>query len=1123
MTEVQDLAHLLSSNLGLFVATLANGTLLPNLVKFMEQARTNRVRLGGFELDLRTGELYAVGTAGGDGKILLREQPFQVLRMLVDRKGKIVTREEIKRKLWPNDTIVDFDHSINVAIGTLRRALGDSANNPQYIETLARRGYRLCVAIEWVETTHEVPLGDAASPPALVELGGLIGKKVSHYRVLEVIGGGGMGMVYKAEDLKLSRPVALKFLPEELASDPIALQRFEREAQTASALNHPNICTIYEIEEYEGKRFIAMELLEGDTLLHRVNKAKQNANAIAALLDIAIQICNGLQAAHDKDIIHRDIKPANIFLTKEGVAKILDFGLAKLVAGHAVEENEGAEESPVTHPPTRKGQAPSEKNDAHPARLQADLTRTGTTAGTAAYMSPEQVRKEKLDARTDLFSFGLVLYEMVAGRRAFDGDTIAEVNDAILSQTPAPAHDLNYSVPRKLDVVIKKALEKDRSRRYQSVAEMREDIERVRKELQPARRRARRWLAAAGLISVLAAAFWFYQSYRNRVTLSNTDTIVLADISNQTGDPGLDDALNAALRYSLEQTPYIDVLAIDKVLGTLRLLNLPPDTRVTPEIAGQISLRTNSKMVIASSIADAGNRFYIELNAIDGQSGTPVARLREDAASRNEIVHVLGDLAAQLRRKLGEPSASLARFNKPLEEATSSSLDALQAGREGYKHHIAGDVRGAIPYYQHAIELDPDFGLAYQAIAAANDSRGEHQLAMGALKKAYELRNRMTEPTRFRAECRYYESVTGETEKACLVALQAVQTFPRDAVAHTNLASYLGKLGQPDRAADEAREAARLLPSPYSYHDLVLRSINADRLNEAKAAFDAVDARHFDSADLRVYRVLLAFLQHDRAAMEEQWSWAAGKPDADRFLFQRAIVECYYGHFRNSRLLSQQAIDMGTKAGTIPWYGIFWSVEEAEVGNSERARSGAAQALKSLQKRHDQIYLALAFARAGNVEEAQKLADALDQEYPLDTAIQYYYLPTIRAAIKLNENDPASAVEILRPALKYDLAYPDSFQSLYPAYIRGLAYLQMGDGQQAAAEFQKLLDHPGLVGRDVHGALSHLQLARAQKLMGDEAASRKSYEDFLTLWKDADPDIPIYQQAKAEYAKLTRP
>ena len=1087
----------------------------------MQQALTNRARFGSFELDLKTGELCSLQPAETVDKILLREQTFQVLKMLILRTGKIVTREQIKRKLWPNDTIVDFDHSINVAIGALRRALGDSAGNPRYIETLARRGYRFLVAIEWLEPTREVPLEDA-SPPRLAALGVLIGKKVSHYRVLEVIGAGGMGMVYKAEDLKLGRPVALKFLPEEMASDSVALQRFEREAQTASALNHPNICTIYAIEEFEGQPFIVMELLEGDALLRRLHTGESQALPLAELLEIGIQICDGLSAAHARDIIHRDIKPANIFLTKQGPVKILDFGLAKLAAS----EEESKPESPEASrddQSSASGSSASEKRASDSDRLYASLTRTGTTAGTAAYMSPEQVRKEKLDARTDLFSFGLVLYEMAAGRRAFTGETMAVVHDAILNQTPDPPRTLNSGIPRRLDAVITKALEKDRSRRYQSAAEMRQDIARVRRETQPARLRTRKLLSAAALFLLAAAGIWYYQSYRNRVTLSDTDTIVLADISNQTGDAGLDDALNAALRYSLEQTPYLDVLAIDKVLGTLRLLNLPPDTRVTPEIAGQISLRTNSKMVIASSIADAGNRFRIELDAIDGQSGTPVARLREDAASRNEIVHVLGDLAAQLRRKLGEPSASLERFNKPLEEATSSSLDALQAGREGYKHHIAGDVRGAIPYYQHAIELDPDFGLAYQAIAAAYNSRGEHQLEMGALKKAYELRNRMTEPTRLRAECRYYESVTGETEKACLVALQAVQTFPRDAVAHTNLASYLGKLGQPDRAADEAREAARLLPSPYSYHDLVLRSINADRLNEAKAAFDAADARNFDSTDLRVDRVLLAFLQHDKAAMEEQWSWAVGKPDAARFLFQRAIVECYYGHFRNSRLLSQQVIDMATKAGTIPWYGIYWSVQEAEVGNSEQARSLAAQALKSLQKRHDQIYLALALARAGDVEEAQKLADALDQEYPLDTAIQYYYLPTIRAAIKLNENDAAGAVEILRSALKYDLAYPDSFQSLYPAYIRGLAYLQIGEGQQAAAEFQKLLDHPGLVGRDVHGAMSHLQLARAQKMMGDEAASRRSYEDFLTLWKDADADIPIYQRAKAEYAKLRKP
>src|SRR6266853_2258938 len=478
----------------------------------MAESLEGRVRLGGFEINLRSGELWPVGAVNGYGKLLLREQPFQVLRMLIDRGGKMVTREEIRKKLWPNDTVVDFDHGINMAIGVLRRALGDSADNPQYIETLARRGYRLLVTPERLETTTETVRGGAASPQRLPVLGGLVGKKVSHYRVLEVIGGGGMGMVYKAEDLKLGRQVALKFLPEELASDPVALKRFEREAQTASALNHPNICTIYEIEEHGGEPFIVMELLEGDTLRNRMAASEPKTIPVLELLDIATQVSNGLQVAHDKDIIHRDIKPANIFLTKQGAVKILDFGLAKLAAREDVAGRDPAEALLERRPST------CEKNAARADQIYTSLTRPGTTAGTAGYMSPEQVRKEKLDSRTDLFSFGMVLYEMAVGRRAFEGETVAEIHDAILNQTAAPAHDVNSAVPRALDAVIAKALEKDRSRRYQSAAEMREDLGRARKE--PGRRRIRRRVSAAALLLLVAIGYWFYWNYRNRVTIS---------------------------------------------------------------------------------------------------------------------------------------------------------------------------------------------------------------------------------------------------------------------------------------------------------------------------------------------------------------------------------------------------------------------------------------------------------------------------------------------------------------------------------------------------------------------------------------------------------------------------
>jgi serine/threonine protein kinase len=491
--------------------------------------------------------------------------------MLVERAGKIVTREEIKKKLWPNDTIVDFDHSINTTIKTLRRALGDTAENPRYIETLARRGYRLIVPVEWLESTSGIPdaLSEKRQERAGEPTAGLIGKRVSHYRVLEVIGGGGMGLVYRAEDLKLGRPVALKFLPEDLVTDPIALKRFEREAQTASALNHPNICTIFEIEEHEAQPFIVMELLEGETLRSRMMVEESKAIPLHELLNIAIQICDGLQTAHEKEIIHRDIKPANIFLTKKGSVKILDFGLAKLMEAGEESHKEGFIETVPDVQLSGSDEPSGEASDRRSELSYSSLTRPGTTAGTAGYMSPEQVRRERLDARTDLFSFGLVLYEMATGQRAFAGETAAEIHDAILSQTVTLAHSLNPAVPRALDSVIARALEKDRSRRYQSAAEIRTDLERIRKESQPFRRALRIGFAAAVTVAVITLGAWFYWDFRNRVTLSPRDTLVLADIDNRTSDPVLDDALTVALRYGLGQTPYLNILSTDKLFGTV--------------------------------------------------------------------------------------------------------------------------------------------------------------------------------------------------------------------------------------------------------------------------------------------------------------------------------------------------------------------------------------------------------------------------------------------------------------------------------------------------------------------------------------------------------------------------
>ena len=1079
----------------------------------MEQAFSGRVRLRDFELDLKTGELCS----GDDSRTLLREQPFQVLRMLVANGGEIVTREEIQRTLWPGSTIVDFDHSINVAIGILRKALGDAANNPHYIETLARRGYRLMVPVEWLEPPTETPgSNEPAAMPLTRFAASLIGKKVSHYRVLEVIGGGGMGMVYKAEDLKLGRSVAVKFLPEDLADDPAALQRFEREAQTASALNHPNICTIYEIEEHEGQPFIVMELLQGDTLRGRTSGSEFEALTLAEVFDIALQVCDALQAAHDKRIVHRDIKPANIFLTKQGTVKILDFGLAKLVASEETGGNDPAEESQNNH------DRPSVQSARQHAQIDAGLTRPGITAGTARYMSPEQVRREKLDARSDLFSFGLVLYEMAAGRRAFAGETVAEMHDAILHQTAAPAHAANPNVPSALDAVISKALEKDRERRYQSAAGMREDLARVQRQVQPSRLRLRRWFAAAALLAVGALSVWRYEVYRHRITLAPTDTIVLADVDNQTNDPVFDDALNTALRYEMQQTPYLNLLGLDKTYATMGQLKLAPTTKITPEVARQICTKTNSKMVISDSIADAGNRYHLEMRALDCESGATLAEERTDISARNQVVHELGATAVRLRRKLGEPSESLARFDQPLEIATSASLEALQIGTEGTKLLLAGNPQAALPLYQRGIELDPELALTYEGIGAANAVLRRYDLMKASYTRAYQLRDRMTEKDRVNAEFLYYVHVTGELDKAYPVLVRALELFPRDVFFHTNLAYTLNKLGQLKRAADVEDETARLEPSPLYFWLAASFNINATRFNEARSRLAQAEALNFDSLELRLRRLRLAFIEGDRGALERIFDGEAQGPNRVVFLHERSQFEAQQGHFDSADRLQQQASKLSSDPGDISWALVFSALYNGEAGNVIQARKTQNQALQSKLDRGRRMVLALSLARSGRTDEAERLADEVSQEAPLDTIVQRYLVPTVRAAVKLQQHDPHAAIDLLRETVQYDLAVTDSFDYLYPAYIRGLAYLESGDGRSAAGEFQKLINNPGVCWLYITGPLARLQLGRAQRLMGDNASARKSYEEFLSIWKDADPDVPIYQQAKAEYARLEK-
>jgi DNA-binding winged helix-turn-helix (wHTH) protein len=638
----------------------------------------------------------------------------------------------------------------------------------------------------------------------------------------------------------------------------------------------------------------------------------------------------------------------------------------------------------------------------------------------------------------------------------------------------------------------------------------------------PGRTRSRKWIAAAALLAVVVAAAFLYWSYRRRVTLTATDTIVLADVKNETSDPVFDDALNTALRYEMEQTPYLNILGSDKVLGALAELNFPPATKLTSDAARQVCAKTNSKMVISQSIGDAGNSYRLQLRALDCGSGVTLAKEQADIGKRDEVVHELGVTAAGLRAKLGEPADSLARFNQPLESALSSSLEALQAGTQGQKLYLAGDAEGGLKLDQRAVELDPDFAVMYARMGAAYLFLGNTESSSASYTRAYQLRDRLTERDRLSTEIDYYGRVTGDWEKEYSSVIRFLEIFPRDLLAHTNLRAAFIHLGQPDRAADEAAQIARLQPSSY-YFGSAIQSIRfASRFNEAKSWLSKADALKFDNLLIRRERLIVGFATGDQVSVEKILKEEEQGSHREDFLHEHSLIEIQRGRFHSAERLRQQALGQNSHAGDIGWWELLSGLEDAEVGKDAQARRTENQATENEPDRNSKIVVALALARIGGTEEAGELADQVSAERPEDTLVQHYFIPTIRAAIKVRQHDPAAAIDLLRGTAQYDLAFTGLWDYVYPAYIRGLAYLELGDGQSAAAQFQKLIDNPGFTVRHVIGPLAWLQLGRAQKMMGNEAAARASYETFLDLWKNADADIPIYQQAKAEYARFTK-
>jgi eukaryotic-like serine/threonine-protein kinase len=1084
-------------------------------------------RFEGFEFDLRAGELCREG----EKSVRLAEQPFRILTMLLEHPGDLVTREEIRAALWPNGTIVEFEHSISAAINRLRQVLGDSAEEPRYIETLARRGYRWRVAVEWVKRLRE----DAEPAKVMVRAEAqtpfdrsLIGKKASHYRVLEILGGGGMGIVYKAEDLKLGRRVALKFLPEELASDPAALHRFEREARAASALNHPNICTIHEIEEHEQNPFIVMELLEGETLREVISRSRPGKPPLELdeLLDVAIQISEALDAAHRQGIIHRDIKPANIFITKQGQAKILDFGLAKLgsVVTAAGDDQMGQRDDGDPHRTLRES-VPLATSDPF-------LSQSGMAMGTAGYMSPEQVRGEKLDARTDLFSFGLVLYEMATRQRAFSGDTAPVLHDAILKRIPTPARELNPEIPAKLEAIINRALEKNREMRYQSAAAMQADLERLKRPSRLAvpvvsarlKRRLLLVLTSLMILGIAAIALNSYLRHRSASRLAGQGSVVLADFANTTGETVFDGTLRQALAIDLEQSPFLSVLSDATVTTTLKLMNRRPNERLTQQVAREICIRSNSKVLVVGSISSLGSRYAVQLKALNCQTADTLGNAEARAEAREDVLKALRQASDALRRRLGESLASVERFSSPLEQATTSSLEALRAYTQGQIVLRDTGSAEAIPYYKRAAELDPDFARVYAALAVAYGNLNEPSLQGYSRMKACELRDRVAGRERFSIEA---DCCAGSDVKRSMAAYtQWIQTYPGDAVPHLNLGNEYAEIGQHEEAATEIREYVRLAPdSLLGYGNLVERYLALNRIDEARAALEQAHAHKLDGIYLRVAQYFLGFVENDDGAMQRQVAWAINKPRAeDVLLSAESDTHAYYGRLVEARSLSHRAVESAKKAdakdAAASWE-VTAALREAELGNDVQARQAVVEA-QVLASGENAELLALALARAGDAIEAQQLADKINKDFPSDTILQVYWLPTIRGAVALVLGNSQRAIDSLKEASAYDLGEvgPSQGGTMYPVYLRGLAYLKAGQSSHAAEQFQNILDHRGLVQNSPLGALAHLQLARARKIGGDTAGARRDYQDFLALWKDADPDIPILKEAKAEYAKL---
>ena len=946
------------------------------------------------------------------------------------------------------------------------------------------------------------------------------GTTVSHYRITGKLGGGGMGVVYKAEDLELGRSVALKFLPEQLARNPHAIERFRREARAASSLNHPNICTIYEVERHEDRSFIVMEFLDGTTLKHCI---LGQPVPLETLLPLAVDIAEGLDAAHSAGITHRDIKPANLFVTTRGHGKILDFGLAKV--------------GPVDYTSATDSMALL-------SRTGEQLTATGNVPGTVSYMSPEQIRGVRLDPRTDLFSFGIVLYEMATGELPFEGETPGSVFDAILNRDPVSRRHATANLPAELERIIGKCLAKDRDARYQHASEIRVDLQRLKQNIDsqrlmtgaPAGTRISKSLAttliATSVIAGLGIAGYRYTRHAPRLTdvkLTEKDTIVLADFTNRTGDSDFDETLRQGLAVELGQSPFLSLIPDQRIRGTLRLMGRREDTPVIGDMAREICERTFSAAVVQGSISRLGGQYVLGLRATRCRSGDVLFEQQLQPARKEDVLSSLSQVARKFRTNSGEALATVKEHSTPLIEATTPSFEAWKLYSEAFKIGVSENNASAIPLLQRAIQIDPEFALAYAFLARIYSDTWQPVLAAENIRKAWELRDRVSDTERFFITANYHQQLTGNLDEAERTCELWSATYPRDADAWALLSVTYQNLGKHQKSVEAAKQAVDMNPGfPPGPVNLAWGYLFLERYADAGKTVQQAIERRLSVPDLTLLQYLLAFYQGDQAGMQRAAVQGKDSPDsADWVTNTNGVVLAYSGHLQQARTMTRRAVDMGSQSHQperAAMYEAGAAVREAFFGNAAEARQRASAALELSRGRDVEYGAAFALALSRDDTGAQSLANDLEKRFPEDTFVRFIYLPIIRALLALNGRDSSSALEYLQSSVPYDLAIPGSwfgfFGNLYAPWARGEAFLLAHRYTEAAAEFQKILDHPGIVFTDPVRAVARLQLARTFATAGDKMKARTAYQDFLNIWEEADADIPILKRARAEYAAL---